>query len=117
RLRTGEIEFPRALELFAVRLTHAILDECEPLAPVRERARVVQPEILDVDDGHAGGREGVRGDFGDGGCISARKDPAADPGIQRAGHIAADEMQQAAATIGTNGAAKYVGHALEVMQA
>jgi hypothetical protein len=46
-----------------------------------------------------------------------REDPSADPGVERNGHIASDEVQQPTAAVRTNRAAKHRGDRLEVTQA
>ena len=71
----------------------------EALAPVRQRPRVVQAQVLDVEHRHAGRREHARRDLGERRRIGAGEDAPADPGVERARHVAADEVQQAAAAV------------------
>ena len=69
----------------------------EALAPMLERLRVVQPEVLDVGDREPLRFEHALADLAKRRRIRAGKDPLDDPRIERRRPVAADEMQQRAA--------------------
>ena len=78
---------------------HGLARQLESLRPQLQGPRVVQPQVLDVDDRHRRRDEDLLADFSQRWCVGAGKDAAADPGVQGARRIAADEVEEAPARI------------------
>jgi hypothetical protein len=76
---------------------------------VAQRARVVQPQVLDVVHRHARRIKNPRDDFCETGRIGAGKDAAVDPGVERSRNVATDEMQQTATSCARNDAPDDIG--------
>src|SRR6185369_635977 len=114
-LRAGKVQLPRPFKIRSVLRAHLFFGILEARAPVRDRPRVVQPQVFDIDDRHSGGRENIRRHLRQRGRICTWKNPPLRPGVQRTRRIAADEMQKPAATVPANHAAKNLRERLVVV--
>ena len=115
-LRAGEIHPPRADELRAILLAHGGLVPFEPLAPVAQRERVVQAQVLDVEHAEVRRPQHASADFVQRRRVRVRKDVPADPAIELARLVAADEVQQPAA-VGSERAVDHLAERLVVAHA
>ena len=100
----------------AVLLAHGGLVLLEPLTPVAQRERVVQAQVLDVEHAEVRRPQHAGADLVQGRCVGAREDVPADPAIELARLVAADEVQQPAA-VGPERAVDHLAERLVVARA
>ena len=104
RLGAGEIQLPGAVELFAVHRAHAVgggRKAVRSTAPACARSAAAGSPRRPPTCRPARGSRVV--DLRERRRVGARKDPPANPGVQGPGHVASDEMQQAAAAVALHG--------------
>src|SRR4051812_2980574 len=94
----GEIQPPHADELLVKHLRNLVARAVVQVHPMTQRAGIVQPDILDIQDREIPGLENLR-QFTEGGRTGARENALFDPGMHRSREIATDGVDQATAYI------------------
>src|SRR5262245_43396346 len=97
RLRSGQVEMPGTDKRIVEVMAHLFGCIGETLQPVLERLRVVEAEVLDVQNGQPLRLEHELRDLAQRRRVAAGENALSDPGIEGRGLVAPDEVQQAAA--------------------
>ena len=109
-----EVEPPGSRELVAEGGDDLFLRGGKAFAPERQRARVVQTQVLDVGHRHPRWCQHSRRHLREGRGVGAGKDPTANPRVQWPLNVATDEVQEPTSTVATNGPSQHGREAGEV---
>ena len=89
----GEVQSPRPDELLVVHGPDRVHGAVEPDKPLAQRARVVQTEVLDVDDGEVERFED-RHHLAQAGGVATGEDSLLEPRVDRSGTVASDTVHE-----------------------
>src|SRR6185312_62302 len=93
--RAGQVEPPHAHELLVEHAAHPLRARLEELEPVSERARIVQPQVLHIEDGKIQRLEQIH-HLAERGWLGTGEDAPLDPGVQPRRTIASDRVNETA---------------------